>query len=97
MEDSIGVVGAPINKRANKFKNVSYTKPIAKTTNKSPDMQGQKLANHYSSTKSQASITHNNFAKFSSSGYTNNAFLLMSGHHDFNQNDLCLQSGNFND
>ena len=39
--------------------------------------------NQYSATKSQANITNNNFAKFSSSGYTNNAFLLMSGHHDF--------------
>lgn len=33
-------------------------------------------------------MTNNNFAKFSSSGYTNNAFLLMSGHHDFTQNDF---------
>ena len=66
-----------------------------KNDNKSPDIasQGIKLANQYSSTKSQASITNNNFAKFSSSGYTNNAFLLMSGHHDFNPNDFQQQSG----
>jgi hypothetical protein len=38
---------------------------------------------NYSAAKSQANLTNNNFAKFSSSGYTNNAFLLMSGHHDF--------------
>jgi len=43
---------------------------------------------NYSATKSQANLTNNNFAKFSSSGYTNNAFLLMSGHHDFTQNDF---------
>ena len=42
----------------------------------------------FSATKSQANITNNNFAKFSSSGYTNNAFMLMSGHHDFTQNDF---------
>lgn len=54
-----------------------------------------KNGNQYSATKSQASVTNNNFAKFSSSGYTNNAFLLMSGHHDFTQNDFAVnqQSG----
>jgi hypothetical protein len=92
LDDSIGVIGASLNKRS-KIKNVSQTKPpqrIMKNDNKSPDIasQGIKLANQYSSTKSQASITNNNFAKFSSSGYTNNAFLLMSGHHDFNPNDF---------
>ena len=101
LEDSIGVIGASINKRG-KPKNVSQTKPavkIMKNDNKSPDIvsPGVRLVNQYSSTKSQASITNNNFAKFSSSGYTNNAFLLMSGHHDFNQNDFQQQSGsNFN-
>ena len=54
---------------------------------------GVQIANQYSATKSQANITNNNFAKFSSSGYTNNAFLLMSGHHDFASNDFQLQSG----
>ena len=47
---------------------------------------------NYSATKSQANLTNNNFAKFSSSGYTNNAFLLMSGHHDFTQADFNNQS-----
>lgn len=41
-----------------------------------------------SANKSQANLTNNNFNKFSSSGYTNNAFLMMSGHHDFTQNDF---------
>jgi hypothetical protein len=38
MEDSIGVVGAPLNQRRPKHQNVSQTKPVAKTTNKSPDV-----------------------------------------------------------
>jgi hypothetical protein len=41
----------------------------------------------FSATKSQGSITNNNFAKFSSSGYTNNAFLI-SGPPDSTQNDF---------
>lgn len=70
--------------------------PNHHNVNKSPDIvgntrlignnskeRGDKVNNLYSATKSQANITNNNFAKFSSSGYTNNAFLLMSGHHDF--------------
>ena len=47
---------------------------------------------HYSATKSQANITNNNFAKFSSSGYTNNNFLLASGHHDFIPSDFQIMS-----
>jgi hypothetical protein len=50
--------------------------------------QGPILNKNLSATKSQANLTNNNFNKFSSSGYTNNAFLLMSGHHDFTQNDF---------
>ena len=74
----------------NKSPDVFGNRHIGRQNSKEP-MMGDSTSqgpNNYSATKSQANLTNNNFAKFSSSGYTNNAFLLMSGHHDFTQNDF---------
>jgi hypothetical protein len=38
----------------------------------SNDTRGAAITNNFSAAKSQANLTNNNFAKFSSSGYTNN-------------------------
>ena len=72
-------------------RNLLIQKQTSKERLQDKSSNGGNINNHnnqYSATKSQANITNNNFAKFSSSGYTNNAFLLMSGHHDFTQNDF---------
>jgi hypothetical protein len=66
------------NQLGKKLENYQIQKLVSKNQNENMNPQ---VNNIFSASKSQANITINNFAKFSSSGYTNNNFLLMTSNN----------------